>query len=1046
MKRLLHLILCFALATYIAHGQEKADSLFQKAREYSSSRKPDSAIELFRLARIEYSKESNLTKALICDIYIADELTEKRQYNESISLLDSVISVSTKQNLEQGEVLFLAFRYRGRAQEFKGQLDFALQSYDSAMSHAYETDTERGQIRIAQLYRNIAIAHANNQNLVKAEGYFDQVRQIYDSLDLKTPQRALAYDNLGNLNNVLGRPSKAITFFNRAKEIYDEIGEDYNTYQIAFLYHNIGNSYRLLELPEASIEYMEESVRIMKELNRNSPYLPMALRNLGGSYAKIDAHDKQLEVSQEALRISLANYGKEHTETAQSYYYLGNAYGSIGQHRKAIDYQNTVIDIYKTLGGGGYNSVNLAFAIFQLGTSLYDLGEIDPGLEKMSEAVQLFTTTFNGLGYEPTQHANYLGNDFLEVNQLDSALKYFQEALKANSRTFDNSDYLINPKAGDAVHPYEQFISITGKAKALEAKYHQDNDQKWLHHAFDMTQSADSLTAALRELPLLLSDQLKTSELVSESATLTIRICHLLFELTGDKNYARTAFLSMEKNKASNILSNLNISENNQLDVPDSLLLEEKEFVSSLSYLETEIHKEKVEKQYRDSSKVDFLENELFKLRTKRESLIQHLKENYPSYFSVKYDHLYLGIKQVQDQIIDRNELLINYHLGDRNLYSIQIDKTGFRFYKSPIDSQFKNNLTDFLESLETPSTNDKDLQTFKNFSMGFLNVMIPEESRLETFERLTIIPDGILNLLPFEVLTKSHEGEINNFASLPYLIKDHSIRYGLSATLLGKQEELKRESGKTKVLAFAPVYNQENAQLPNTIDTVRSGLGILSYTQTEVKNISEYFETTTLLGKEATEAQFREKGTAYDVIHFASHGLLDEENPLFSKLVFSPYSVDSINDGFLNVREVLGLKIPAEMVVLSACNTGAGEVISGEGVQSISSGFFYAGAKSLALTLWTANDESTTLLMDSYYKNLEEGKPKSNALRLAKLSYLQNTDELGGHPYYWSHVIVSGNNQPIVRSSRLWVYILFVAIGMTIFIRSRMKTTHLTS
>ena len=146
-------------------------------------------------------------------------------------------------------------------------------------------------------------------------------------------------------------------------------------------------------------------------------------------------------------------------------------------------------------------------------------------------------------------------------------------------------------------------------------------------------------------------------------------------------------------------------------------------------------------------------------------------------------------------------------------------------------------------------------------------------------------------------------------------------------------------------------------------------------------------------------------------------HALVDDTHPLSSKLIFAPDQKDSLNDGFLNAYELYNMSINADMVVLSACNTGYGKITRGEGVMSLSRAFRYAGCKSLVMSLWQADDKTTATIMKLFYQNLAAGQQKDEALRHAKLSYLDHADPLTAHPYFWDAFIVSGNIDKIEDS-----------------------------
>ena len=270
---------------------------------------------------------------------------------------------------------------------------------------------------------------------------------------------------------------------------------------------------------------------------------------------------------------------------------------------------------------------------------------------------------------------------------------------------------------------------------------------------------------------------------------------------------------------------------------------------------------------------------------------------------------------------------------------------------------------------------------------------------------------------------------QAKSFSELQYLLKDKNIRYANSTSLLLSQESTKPVNNKARVLAFAPVFDSLEVENMNRVDTTRQGFGALAWTQKEVENLSIHYSTTALLGMEATERRLRELKNEYSILHVASHGALNAENPLYSRLLFSPNETDSVNDGSLSTMELFAMDIPAEMVVLSACNSGTGSMATGEGIVSLANGFFHAGSKSLVMSLWTANDQSTANIIGDFYAYLARGNSKSEALRNTKLKFLANADGIRSHPYFWAHLIVNGNNQPIKAQSNWSMYLLLIVM-----------------
>jgi CHAT domain-containing protein len=178
-----------------------------------------------------------------------------------------------------------------------------------------------------------------------------------------------------------------------------------------------------------------------------------------------------------------------------------------------------------------------------------------------------------------------------------------------------------------------------------------------------------------------------------------------------------------------------------------------------------------------------------------------------------------------------------------------------------------------------------------------------------------------------------------------------------------------------------------------------------------------------------ATEENFKRIVHGARIIHLASHAIIDDENPMYSKLVFSP-GKDTIEDGLLHTYELYNMDLHAELACLSACNTGFGRIKSGEGVVSLARGFIYAGVPNVLMSLWSVPDNSTSQIMTDFYGFLKKGMGKAEALRQAKLKYLETADENTSAPYYWAAFTLVGDNKPISADAKFrWYWILILSI-----------------
>jgi CHAT domain-containing protein len=211
-----------------------------------------------------------------------------------------------------------------------------------------------------------------------------------------------------------------------------------------------------------------------------------------------------------------------------------------------------------------------------------------------------------------------------------------------------------------------------------------------------------------------------------------------------------------------------------------------------------------------------------------------------------------------------------------------------------------------------------------------------------------------------------------------------------------------------------------------------------------EVRMINRLVDGDIYLDEEATETRFKQNAENYDILHLAMHTIVNNEDPMYSKLAFVQ-NIDSLNDGFLNTYEIYNMRFNARMAVLSSCKTGFGKLMKGEGVMSLARGFMYAGCPSIVMTLWEVSDKSGAKLMQDYYQSLIKGKSKAKALQEAKINFLKKADNLKANPYFWSTYVLIGDANPIYEKDRSFLYwigalILVTGVFLAVYLRNQRR------
>ena len=284
-----------------------------------------------------------------------------------------------------------------------------------------------------------------------------------------------------------------------------------------------------------------------------------------------------------------------------------------------------------------------------------------------------------------------------------------------------------------------------------------------------------------------------------------------------------------------------------------------------------------------------------------------------------------------------------------------------------------------------------------------------------------------MLNFIPFEVLIENKPDakalQQRNYKNLPFLLKKYQINYNYSATLLAKNIQAQQGQNNGLCLGFAPAIPSSN------------NLDSLPWTQKELEAIENIYKGEYYYGKEATKAAFKERAQAFSIIHLAMHGIVDMKYPMHSLLSFAPTSDSASKEATsLYAYEIHNLSLQADLVVLSACETGLGKTIQGEGVFSLARAFLYAGAPAIVTTLWEVNDFTSAALIETFYNNLARGMSKPEALQQAKLTFLSKTDAFSGHPTYWGSFIIIGNPAPLYPAWSWWKYAMLFGLLIGLF------------
>jgi CHAT domain-containing protein/Tfp pilus assembly protein PilF len=870
-------------------------------------------------------------------------------------------------------------------------------------------------------------------------------------LSADDPLLAALYNNIGSIYNSNSEFDKAIDNFQKAFAVNAQI-KNGQTLSMSITLANFGKTYFEKGMYEKANDYLFQSLRIRKNLYGDEhTSLPTAYISIGNVYFLKTEFEKAIEYYEKALAIQLKNEG-ENVRTTGFLNNIGSCYEAMGQLDKAQEYQEKALTIRAGLLPKDDNRIATSYN--NIGMILSNKKQLDSAIIYFEKALFIHSKTKSTNPNELTYIYMSLGNTYFLKHDFNKSLAFFEKAQAIYLKIYGNIHPLTAATYSLIGENYAALgfneIADSCHQKCLIASQYLEKNN------FSKVVSFEPIMRSFKNLTLINALQFKKNRdstylfqyldwIKQGIAALDYQNKHIPTE--GDKinhikaNYGvyeaallglnyfdndslrRIAFDYVEKSK--NLSFHRQINEINALHfakIPDSLLQQEvflRQTITANEKKKLELSKEANNEMNKN---VLAISTTLFDLKRDYEALKALFEKQYLDYFQLKYDTQTVNIAHLQKALLSDNQTLIEYFVGDSSIYVFTINRDNYRFKKIDLDFNLdslvqlmRGGLVGFYTKNRTDSAR---IAAPINYTEGatqlYNKLILPIKKELK--KELIIIPDGILGAIPFEALIREKNEVAYHFNAHKYLIDDHQVSYSYSATLLNDMLTKKHKREPTNfLLGMAPFSTTDTTLMPDLFSLTEGGraeIMPLKHSGQEVANITKLMHGTSFYGKNATEQKFMELAPNYRIIHLATHSKVNPQSSNYSFLAFSEIK-DSIENELLYVRELYNVSLNADMVVLSACETGIGEIQRGEGIISLARAFSYAGAKSIITSLWQVNDQKTKILMIDFYKYLRRGLPKQEALWRAKLDFMRKTSS---DPYFWAGFIGIGNMTAIQR------------------------------
>jgi len=980
----------------------------------------------------------------------AENFTRQAQYDSSQVYYQKAAEIyemaALRENRpEQWKKYIHCYNKLGVTSRRQGLYDLSLKYHNQALTAGLDKLGPQS-LTVATCYQGIGVVYGIEGEFARALEYYHKSLQIkLQVLGEEHRSVAISYNSIGNVYRTKGDYERALEYYHKALEIGIKIlGEEDPA--VAAFYFNIGVACYDDGDYDRALEYFLKSLSIeLQTLEEDHPDIAASYNNIGNVYHDKGDTEQALEYHRKALAVRLRKLGDKHADTAESYFNIARVYAVQGDYARALEYHRKALAVEREAVGEEHYWV--AESYFQIGNVYFAEDSLKRALEFYNKALALQHRTLGKRHPELALTHQQIGKVYQEWGEFRQALAHYQKTLMILAPGFNDEDIRINPALENCTHPRYLLSSLALKADALEKLSRQTSAEptspadlekaEFLISSLSTYKLASQLTDEIRRGYQSEGSKLLLSRETVDIYRKGIQTASRLYDISGERRYAEEIFQLMEQSKSVVLQEALQESQARQFaGIPGSLLENERELRINLAYYRTQIEQEAGQKETeRDPEKLLDLQARFFAVNRDYEALIERFENDFPQYYNLKYHTQIASVADLQNAL-DRRSAMLTYFIGDSALYIAVITPETFDLTAVPIDSTFGATVQVFYKSLKTVDKEDY----LQKGTVLYQKLLQPVKQFIAGKERLVIIPGDFLYYLPFEALfagNNNSNGTVN-FTALDYLIRTYQISYHYSATLFLEQQRYSPafRQPASSFIGFAPVFADDNSVIDALLADVSGYMeSLFNYrsitvdgrhfnelkeSEEEVKDIAGMFrsrnmETSGYFHNQASEENFKANAGKYRYIHIATHGLLNEENPVLTGLIFSG-AKDSLaaDDGILYSAETYNLNLNADLVVLSSCESGIGKLVKGEGLMAITRGFLYSGAKNVIHSLWKVDDKETRQLMTELYRNIlypcKDCKPSQGfapALRAAKLSLIAN--EATAFPASWSSFVLVG-------------------------------------
>lgn len=1013
-----------------------------------------------------------------------------REYEEALRLFHSIQDLKSEVLMKHkiGQALYERGEITGALRYFKEALSSTRQINNpteeiKTLNWLATLQTDLGEyqeaqsacslaLRLSQSNKNSAGEAQALSNLGVIDYYSGKMRKSLDQqqqalhrwLDLRDRRgEAQSLSRMGDAMMVVGEVAKARDSYEQALSLYQALEDYWGQAQVLTA---LGQPCIATGNKQEALNYFDQALQLGQRME-NAQLMAIVYSQKGVVYYQLGELDKSLQYREQALEL----YHQMADKWGESAMHrsIGRIHRALGNPQQALDHYHAGLAIARSMP-----NLHLESALLSEVGAIYDqLGQFQNAVRYYEQSLSLGRRSEDPR--DQAEALNQLGTTYAKMGPSQKALNYFNQALSLTRSVTD--------RAAEA-----QTLSNI-------AQVERDNGQ--------LDEARKRIVAALEIIESLranvISHNLRTSYFatVSRQYEIYVDVLMQLDQAQPARDFATLAFETSERARARTLLEMLSETGADIRQGIDPALL------SRATELEQQLNssaEQQVNLLSRSHTKEDAtaLDEDIRKLTSEHQEVEDRIRATSPRYAALIQPQP-LSLKEIQQQVLDDNTLLLEYFLGDDRSYLWAVTRTEISSFVLPgrasIETLSRNVYESLAANQRVPGETFEQYQTRVTKANEQLPSQVGELSKilLEPVaaklgaKRLLIVADGALQYLPFQLLEDpSHSSQTEPPGSTKLtrpaqLVEAHEIINEPSASTLAllvtETKNRKPPSNSVAVLAD-PVFEADDPRIasatrpeassmstPGQETELHQALRDVSLTgegghiprllasrdeANAIMSVTPWRSGFEALDFKASRATVMKADLGdYRIVHFATHGLLNTKHPELSGVVLSLFDqTGQTQDGFLRMHDIYNLKLPVDLVVLSACNTGLGKDVRGEGLIGLTRGFMYAGASSVVASLWKVDDEATSELMRLFYGfMLRDGLSPAAALRKAQVTMSQQ--KRWQSPYYWSGFIIQGqyiqreplNNWPLRRVALLVGVSALLVLAAFFVVKRRRRT-----